>query len=201
MAEKENQPVKPRKLKKWDEYKDKIPLAWRFYKRQIEKGTDSRKAELQAVKRFYPSDKNSSTTLKIWKKYGLWPVTEKMLSGGIFREDDSRNQNRNGLSVISGGGTKRIKKLKDPSENGFLESELSEKEILQGVRRILDKIEVHHREWSGGRNRKYSTIKTKIFAGRIPVDLLNEINKFKGRKTYHLERALRLYVMVMGVKD
>ena len=79
--------------------------------------------------------------------------------------------------------------------------ELSKKEILQRVKIILDAIEVHHREWSGGKTRKYSTIKTKVFAGRMPVDLLNEIHKFKGSNAYHLERALRLYVKVMEAKD
>jgi hypothetical protein len=65
-----------------------------------------------------------------------------------FGEQVSKNQGRNGLAAISGGGTKRIKRLKDPSESGYLESELSEKEILQGVRGILESIEVHHREWT-----------------------------------------------------
>ncbi len=35
---------------------------------------------------------------------------------------------------------------------------------------------------------------------RLPVDLLNEIHRFKGSNTYHLERALRLYVKVMKEK-
>ena len=41
----------------------------------------------------------------------------------------------------------------------------------------------------------------KCFAGRLPVELLNEIHKSKGSIAYHLERALRLYVKVMGAKD
>ncbi len=49
--------------------------------------------------------------------------------------------------------------------------------------------------------KKYSTVKIKVFAGRLPVDLLNEFHKFKGSNTYHLERALRLYAMVMGLKE
>ena len=196
MEEKETPPVKQRKLKNMDEYAEKLLPAWRFYQREIERGTDPRKAELKAVKKVYPGDKNSSTTLGVWKKYGLWPVTEKMVSSGIFGEDDSGNQGRNGLSVISGGGTKRIRKLKDPSI-GYLESDLSEKEILRGVREILDTVQVHHKEWTGGRLKKYSTIKTKLIAGRMPVDLINDINRLKGSKTFHLERALRLYVKVM----
>ncbi len=190
MEEKENPPVKQRKLKKWDEYKDKIPLAWRFYQREIERGTDPRKAELKAIKRVYPSDKNSSTTLNVWKKYGLWPVTKEMLSSGIFGGENPRNQGRNGLRFISGGAKRKDRSLTDTSE-------LSEKEILQVVRKILDSIEVHHREWTGGRNRKYSTFKTRVIAGRLPVDLINQINRLKGSKTFHLERALRLYVKVM----
>jgi hypothetical protein len=199
MKEKETAPVKQRKLKKMDEYREKLLPAWRFYQRAIEKGIDPRKAELKAVKRVYPGDKNSSTTLGVWKKYGLWPVTEEMLSAGAFGDEESRNQ-KNGLSVIP-GGTKKLISLKEHSERGRPEFELSEKEILKGVRSILDKIEVHHKEWTGGRLKKYSVIKTKILAGRLPVDLLNEIHKFHGSNTYHLERALRLYIKVMGAKD
>jgi hypothetical protein len=59
---------------------------------------------------------------------------------------------------------------------------------------------VHHKEWTGGRMKKYSTFKTRVIAGRLPVELINEINRLKGSKTFHLERALRLYVKVMGAK-
>ncbi len=83
------------------------------------------------------------------------------------------------------------------SENAHHESELSEKEILQRVRKILDSIQVHHKEWTGGRMKKYSTLKTRVIAGRLPVDLINQINRLKGSKTFHLERALRLYIQVM----
>jgi len=34
----------------------------------------------------------------------------------------------------------------------------------------------------------------------LQMDLLNEIHKFKENNTYHLERALRLYVKVMDAK-
>jgi hypothetical protein len=78
---------------------------------------------------------------------------------------------------------------------------LSEKEILQSVRKILDTIQVHEKEWTGGRTKKYATLKKRIFAGRLPVDLINEIHLFKGSNTYHLERALRLYVKVLGSGD
>lgn len=201
MAENERPPVKPRKLKKWDAYAEKIPLAWRFRQREIERGTDPKKAELKAVKLVYPGDKNSSTTLNVWKKYGLWPPTEEMLDSGDVEGPESRNQGKNGLTVIRGGGDKKLQSLKARTDGSGRTLDLSEKEILRGARKVLESIEVHHKEWTGGRLKKYSTVKTKVFAGRLPVDLLNEIHKFKGSNTYHLERALRLYVLVMGMKD
>jgi len=80
-----------------------------------------------------------------------WPPPEEILSGksaGVVGE--SRNQGKNGLPVIAEGGNKKLKNLKEHSENGRHESELSEKEILQRVWKILDKSEVHHKEWTGG---------------------------------------------------
>ena len=131
-----------------------------------------------------------STTLNVWKKYGLWPPSEQILSGGALGEDLSRNEGRNGLKFIRGGASRIDRRLVHSSE-------ITEREILQGVKKILDSIEVHHKEWTGGRNRKYSTFKTRVIAGRLPIEVINQINRLKGSKTFHLERALRLYVMVM----
>jgi len=200
MTENEYRPVKPRRLKKRDEYTEKIPLAWRLCQREIERGVEQRQAELKAVKLVYPGDKNSSTTLNVWKKYGLWPPSEEMLGSGDAGRQESRNQGKNGLKVIPGGGQNKLKSLKGRPENRQSDGELSEKEILRGARMVLESIEVHHKEWTGGRLKKYSTIKTRVFAGRLPVVLLNEIHRFKGSNTYHLERALRLYVKVLGSK-
>jgi hypothetical protein len=99
---------------------------------------------------------------------------------------------------ISGCGRKKIRSPKQPCKNTEQLPQLSEIEILQMVRKILGKIEVHEREWTGGRMRKYSSVKKRIFAGRLPVALINEIHLFKGSNTYHLEKALRLYIKVMG---
>lgn len=196
MKEKEIPPVKTRKLNKIDEYKKKIPLAWSHYHREIQKGTDKRRAELKAAKMVYPGDKNSSSTLNTWKKNGLWPPSEAQKA--------SPPRNKNGLTVINGRSSGRRKMglsdlLKESLPNPTPHPpEPSEKEILQRVRKILDTIEVHEKEWTGGRTKKYATLKKRVFAGRLPVDLLNEIHKFRGSNTYHLERALRLYVKVMG---
>jgi hypothetical protein len=199
MTDNKNPLIKPRKLQKIDEYKAKIPVAWRHYQREIQKGTETRKAELKAVKALYPKDKNSSSTLNTWKKNGLWPPSEA--------QKESAPRNKNGLTVINGrsSGQRKIglsdllkESLPNPTPHP---PELSEKEILKRALKILDTIQVHEKEWTGGRTKKYAILKKRVFAGRLPVDLLNEIHKFKGSNTYHLERALRLYVKVMGVQD
>jgi hypothetical protein len=106
------------------------------------------------------------------------------------------------LKVIKGNFGKKMSGLGDllqaslPPANSE-PPELSEKEILKKTCKILDGIEVYEKEWTGGRRKKRSTIKTRIFGGRIPTALINEIHEFSGSNTYHLERALRLYVKVM----
>src|SRR5208283_3624645 len=196
MTEKEIPPVKARELNKMDEYRKKIPLAWSHYHREIQKGTDPRKAELKAIKAVYPGDKNSSSTLNTWKKNGLWPPSES--------QKDSAPRNKNGLTVINGrnAGQRKIglsDLLKESLPNPTpLPPELSEKEILKKVLKILETIQVHEKEWTGGPTKKYATLKTRVFAGRLPVDLINDIHLFKGSSTYHLERALRLYVKILG---
>jgi hypothetical protein len=71
-------------------------------------------------------------------------------------------------------------------------------EILQGVLKILDTIQVHEKEWTAGPTKKYATLKKRVFARTLPVDLINEIHEFKGNNTFHLEKALRLYVLILG---
>jgi hypothetical protein len=46
----------------------------------------------------------------------------------------------------------------------------------------------------------FNSIKKILFAGTLPVDLLNQIHQFKGSNTFHLERAFWLYVKVMSAK-
>lgn len=203
MEDKDASPVRLRKLKKMDEYKEKIPIAWGFYQRELKLGEDESKAELKAIKTAYPGDKNSSTTLKMWKQYGLWPPSPELIEvkepeTGSGKE--SRNQMEPRLTVISGNGIKKRKILREHVDSAASKKGLSEEEILRKVRAILETIEVHHKEWTGGRRKKYSTIKTRVFAGRLPTDLINELHKFEGSNTYHLERALRLYVKVMEAK-
>lgn len=89
-----------------------------------------------------------SEALNIWKKYGLWAPPEEMLSGRAVGNEESRNQGKNGPTVISGGGKKRFKASKVSSENGYGDPELSGKEILKRVRNILGTIGVYHKEWT-----------------------------------------------------
>ncbi len=105
---------------------------------------------MKAVKKVYPGDKNSSTTLRIWEEYGLWPPSEEILSGGAAGEGRSRIQGKNGLKVINGAGKKNFESLKTRSDDSDHVSELSEKEFLLRVGKILDSIGVHHMEWTGG---------------------------------------------------
>jgi len=117
----------------------------------------------------------------------------------IDHEQDTRNALRNGLTVINGGVEK--KNLRKP--NAVVNHQttvLSHEEILKEARIILEKIQTREKEYTGGCHRKMSTVKTKIVGGRLPVDLNNELNRLKGSKTYHLERALRFYLKLLEAR-
>jgi len=66
-------------------------------------------------------------------------------------------------------------------------------------------IEAYEKEWTGGKRKKRATVKTRIFGGRIPNGLKNAIHEFRGLNTWHLERAIRLYLKGMkagqGIKE
>ncbi|MGO9572383.1 MAG: hypothetical protein ACLP5H_33115 [Desulfomonilaceae bacterium] len=95
MKENEKPPVKPRKLKKMDEYEKVILRAWKAYQEEIERKVHPARAEREATKSIYPNDPAWYTTLKTWKKYGLWPhVVENPTDKrhGALSEKESRNQ-------------------------------------------------------------------------------------------------------------
>ena len=68
---------------------------------------------------------------------------------------------------------------------------------ISQMRKILDSI-VLQKEWTGGPTKKQKSIKTRIIAGRVPVSVINQIDMLGISRSYHLERALRLYLRVIA---
>jgi len=158
---------------------DTLEIRLRLWK-LIQKGKSEKEALDLVMPIFWDDEgkrKNADRTvrLKRWKELGLFPPPEA--DGRISRLKDRKSKKKNGLKILNGG--------------------LSEKQILKGALKILEKMEIPEKEWTGGRNKKLSTVRRKILGGRMPVSLINQINQLRGSKTYHLGRALRLYLMVL----
>jgi hypothetical protein len=75
-----------------------------------------------------------------------------------------------------------------------------EKEVLQKFVQVLNGIEVHEKEWTGGRHKKTATVRSRILAGRLPEPIVEEVQRLKGSLTDNLERAIRLYLLVLEGK-
>lgn len=112
------------------------------------------------------------------------------------REQDAHSAARDHLKVINGVGEQRT--LKKGGQAVIHErTGISQEDALVGARTILEKIQTREKEYTGGCYKKMSTVKTKIVGARLPVDLINELNRLGGSKTYHLERAVRLYLKIL----
>jgi len=101
------------------------------------------------------------------------------------------------LTVINGGANKKIRLAKKRPANSVERLELTEEEVLREAFKILQGLPVRKRQLTGTRGKRLSTVKTKILAGRMPTDLINELRSLKGSYSEHLERALKFYVKVI----
>ncbi len=90
---------------------------------------------------------------------------------------------------------RKLKKWDEYKKTILRATKIYENEITKGTDprkaelRAVKKVYPGYKNSSTSLNlwKKYSLIKTRVFAGRLPVDLLNEIHKFKGSNTYHLK--------------
>jgi hypothetical protein len=101
------------------------------------------------------------------------------------------------LTVINGGANKKIRLTKKRPSNSLERIELTEEEILKEALKILESMPVRKRDITGTRSKRLSTVKTKILAGRMPTELINELRALGDSTTSHIERALRIYLKIL----
>jgi hypothetical protein len=101
------------------------------------------------------------------------------------------------LTVINGGVNKKIRLARKRPINSKERLDLTEEEILKEASKILDGMPVRKRDITGTRKKRLSTVKTKIIAGRMPTELINELRALGGSNTSHLEKALIFYLKLI----
>ena len=67
--------------------------------------------------------------------------------------------------------------------------------IVKELNNMLNSIEVAERPVTA--RGRHSTLKTKHVAAKIPEDLFDSLEALPGRRSHHIEKALRLYIKVL----
>lgn len=77
---------------------------------------------------------------------------------------------------------------------------ISESDLLRLFKTWLNhRVSVQERLWTGSGAKGLN--KLKKIEGKIPEELVDEIRSLNGPVTHHLERAVRLYLMVLKAED
>jgi hypothetical protein len=149
--------------------------------------------ENEALGKVFPKDRNRTSKLGRWTAAGLWPVPESELMEASAQEAEPGKVETEG----------------EPKQETGLESSVNivtqcidnEAELLEKIRAMLDTIEPAERPVGATAKGRYSPLKTKLVALRLPVTLNDELGALGGLKSRHIEKALMLYLKAMkGVK-
>jgi len=159
--------------------------------------------------------------LEAWKDNDLWPSTIRReflsfpLDEAIQREQeevkefqrirDVRPQQESPPSSVDAVHQPAPLEEEEPlsipqTDTVEVHGMIINRKVLQEFVRVLNGIEVHEREWTGGRHKKTATVRSKILAGRLPEPIVEEVQKLKGSLTDNLERAVKLYLLVLEGK-
>jgi hypothetical protein len=146
----------------------------------------------QALRKVLPrgakGSDNRPRELEQWKKYNLWPPPEVEPPADVAAapqptappSDETR--------------TTAVRQSMSRAQ------ELSEAQIILQAKEILMRdIDVAERPTTA--KGRPSTLKTVMIAGRFPSDLVAELEALGGRKSHHLEKALRLYLKMLKQED
>jgi len=157
----------------------------------------------------------------------LWELVQTGLSEGealaqvlpILRDDRGRRVNTNrkrdfhrwkaaGLFPPPEAETVDQARPSPPTEKGLTPAvhdarhrntakggEISEADLFKRIKAMLDEITVAERPQTAPGQE--STLKTKMVAARFPMDLVSQLESLPGKKSHHLEKALKLYLRAL----
>ncbi len=167
-----------KKHKFWPESAtEEIDNTLEVYSAMASKGVAQDKAESEAVEIVLKGYPHASDALEIWKRCGVW-LTES----SRFAEDTQ--------------ATPRMSK----DIPGMPQSDfgLTREEIMAQMRALLAGIDIEERKWWGKATGKAPEgEKLEPIGAKLPPDLVLEIRSLPGRIAHHLERALKLYLMIL----
>ena len=134
---------------------------------------------LKATEHLYPYA--PKTVWRIWKEY----------QEGKHQDLDTPSDTDNHRNTVNDK-----KDLTSESYGDKQRLTPSESEVLEAMKAMLNEIEIPERIGLTAPNRE-SPIKSGMLAARFPKELIDELKALPGPVSRHLERAARLYLLIL----
>lgn len=180
-----------------------IKEAWETFSASLSEGIEQDTAELEALKTALKDYPHPTEALEIWKRCGVWSA-EPAHPTEEHREEPSLSEDYPGTSGYSSRRSERSKSQgrprtpKDSPGMSQTSSGISREEIMAQLRALLAEITVEERKWFGKATGKAPEEDKFLQIGaKLPPELVMEFKSLPGRYAHHLERALKLYLMVL----
>jgi hypothetical protein len=168
---------------------DQRLVAWELYHENLRSGMDETAAINEALRKVLPrgtkGSDNRPRELEQWEKYNLWPPPEVEGPAGV----DAAPQPTAPPSDKARPATavkQRVSRAQALSEAQI---------ILQAKEILMRNIDVAERPTTA--KGRPSTLPTTMIAGRFPTELVRQLEALGGRKSHHLEKALKLYLKLI----
>jgi hypothetical protein len=199
------------KLNTWKKHKfwpdasmAEIREAWETFQTSLSEGIEQDEAESEAVKTVLKDYPHPAEALEIWKRCGVWsaesiPPTEE------YQDVPSHSKDHLGDSEPASGKTEKKRKPQDRPRTSQdipgrsqVDSGLSREEVVSQLRAVLARIDIDERKWWGKATGKAPKgEKLEPIGGKISPEVVAQVKNLGGRISHHLEKALKLYLMVL----
>ena len=199
------------RLKTWKKHKfwpeaatAEIRESWETFQTSLSESIEQGQAESEAVKIVLKDYPHPTEALEIWKRCGVWSA-ESVRHTEDYREELSKSKARPGISQDAPGTTKPKRKPQDrPRTSQDIpgksqdDSGLSKEDVMAQLRALLAEIDIDDRKWWGKATGKAPKgEKLEPIGGKISPEVVAQVKNLGGRISHHLERALKLYLMVL----
>ncbi len=199
------------KLDTWKRHKfwpeaagEQINKTLEVYSAMVSKGIAQDKAESEAVEIVLKDYPHASEALEIWRRCGVW-LTESSRFAEAYQVKPRMSKDVPGISETASTRAGEKRKLQDRPRTswdvpGMSQSDvkLTRDECMAQLRALLAEIDIQERKWWGKATGKAPEgEKLEPIGAKLPPELVLDIKSLGGRIAHHLERALKLYLMVL----
>lgn len=203
------------KLNTWKKHKFwpeaatvEIKEGWETFSAFLSEGIEQDEAESEAVKTVLQDYPHSAEALEIWKICGVWSA-ESVRHTEDYSEEPSMSKDHPRDSEASSRMTEEERKPQDRPRTsqdtlGMSHADfgITREEIMAQLRALLAEITVEERKWFGKATGKAPEEEKFLQIGaKLPPDLVMQFKNLPGRYAHHIEKALKLYLMILGSSE